>query len=128
LTRLLTHLVARKATDLSDLGRFARVHDDEILKWAASPERLERNEMARSYVQTVMAVRETELWLFEARRTPRARWRLTMEQLARLYPVEAAPETKLGSLLSTPEPSPRWFHPLLVLWRSLFLRIPSSQA
>lgn len=38
-------------------------------------------------VELLAKRRETELWLFEAKRTPRAKWSLNMRDLANLYPL-----------------------------------------
>lgn len=109
LLRLLRHLENERNRILHlELHRFARLNDDEILLWAADAERIDRNVLAREYVALVAASRETALWLFEARRQPKARWRLTMEQLARLRPIEVAPETRADLQLSTPAPWQRW--------------------
>lgn len=51
-------------------------------------------------IHAIRAIRETELFLFEAKRSPEAKWGLSMEELARLYPVQVAHETMAAVLLS----------------------------
>lgn len=113
LRRLLAHLQNRHATAYADLVQYIRTNDDAIAVWAGTidPRATEsdrrRQERAQSYVMAVEAVRETELWLFEASRSPLATWALDLGTVARLYPVQIAPETTAVELLRTPEPWPR---------------------
>ena len=48
---------------------------------------LEVRRLNSERVELLARRRETELWLFECRRTPRAKWQLTMRDLAALYPI-----------------------------------------
>jgi len=61
------------------------------------PKRLdEQNDCARvMHARGVArdALRDTELWLIETYRTPKATWKLTLVDLGRLYPEQTARET-----------------------------------
>lgn len=112
LERLLRHLLDEKKRMHSDVTKYAHSNENEIVVWAATPPAMatnataERNAKARSYMLMLGAIRETELWLYEARRVPTAQWTLSLTDLERLYPATAFPETTVDSLLRTPETSP----------------------
>lgn len=113
LRRLLSHLIDARAAAHAELAQYTRTSDDAIAVWAntvdlrATDADKRRYERAMAYVRAVEAVRETELWLFEAMRQPTATWAIDLATVARMYPVQVAPETTAVALLCTPAPSPR---------------------
>ncbi len=96
LLRLLQSLQAQAADLLSKLKQYVHDNENDFVRWASmgpTESTAERNERAHKYLVTLTRVRETELWLYECRRRPRATWELTLEKLAELYPTQIAPET-----------------------------------
>jgi antibiotic biosynthesis monooxygenase (ABM) superfamily enzyme len=102
LRRLLVHSHSESARLRFDLNAYAHDNENDFIRWAQSSDTTttaERNGRARLYLRSVERVREVELWLYEVKRKPRATWTLDLEGLAKLYPVEIAPETTAGELL-----------------------------
>ncbi len=118
LSALLDHLREQETTIRAALRRYAHTDEREFFAWASQQSfqggasEVERHSLAKSLVGVLVAMRETELWVYESRRTPTATWTLTMADLAKMRP----PAIPLTATL--PEKSPK-----LSLWRRWF-RLP----
>lgn len=103
LERLLRYLISMREHYRKELSMFTHVNESEFIEWASSSDdksNFQRNQIARKFVSHIASSRETEIFLFEVKRNPEDVWNLTIEELARLYPVQVAHETMAAELLS----------------------------
>lgn len=97
LIRPLSDLLALHVADIAAVDERIGQHSRADIEAAKAPPRLtgtkqtagelEIRRLLATKTDLLVKKRETELWLFEARRTPRARWQLDMRDLAALYPL-----------------------------------------